>query len=196
VKKILFFSNNKNKKKEINNMFKNSNLDILNLEDFKKIKEPIENASSFEENAKIKSKYGFRAFSLPCFADDSGICISALNNLPGIKSKRFIDENGGIKNTFKLIFKNISQRSDNKAYFKTSISLTINEKNTLFFNGVVGGEITEKPRGENGFGYDPIFVPDGYNKTFAEMTSKEKNNVSHRFIAINKLKNYLLNSFS
>ena len=196
MKEIIFFSHNKYKIKEILILFQKSNFNILSLNNFPKIKEPEETGSSFEENAKIKSKYGFKHLKLPCFADDSGICIRALGNLPGIESKRFLKENGSYEKTFKSIIDKTKKFNDRHAYFQTSISLTINYNKIIFFKGVIRGKISSEPKGDFGFHYDPIFIPEGYNKTFAEMSSDEKNKISHRSIATQKLKKYLLQSFN
>ena len=127
---------------------------------------------------------------MPCFADDSGICIDALNNLPGIKSNRFQKENGGYEKTFKLIIDKAKVTKKFNAYFKTVISLTT-DISTIYFSGSISGKISASPLGSLGFGYDPIFIPRGSIKTFAQMTSVEKNKLSHRSAAIKKLKNYL-----
>ena len=194
MKKILFFSNNENKKEEISYIFDKTKIKLLTLSDFPKISDPKESGDTFEENASIKSNYGFNNFNIPCFADDSGICISALKNLPGTKSKRFIQDNGGEQESFKIIFREIKNKSNKNAFFKTSISLTVNNK-TTYFNGELGGTISDQPRGNYGFGYDPIFIPNGYNKTFGEMLPKEKNKISHRYIAIKKLQKHLSKYF-
>ncbi len=192
MKKIIFFSFNKNKTKEVQKLFSKTNINIVSLNSFSIIKNPVENGSTFQENAKIKSIYGFKKFNQPCFADDSGICISALGDSPGIHSKRFIEKNGGLSNTFNKIIKNSKKKIDNKAYFHTCIALTLDTEKTIFFEGKVYGRISEEPKGRYGFHYDPIFIPKGFNKTFAQMTSLEKNKISHRSIAVNKLKKYLL----
>ena len=196
MKKVIFFSHNINKINEIIELFKDSNINVLSLANFSNIKIPEESGSSFKENSKIKSEYGFKILKLPCFADDSGICISALKNFPGIKSKRFLIESGGWDKAFDKIINKTKKLSDSRAYFQTSISLTINQNKTISFNGIVKGNITSNPRGEGGFDYDPIFIPKGYNKTFAEMSSEEKNKISHRAIATKKLKSYLLLLFN
>ena len=192
MKKIIFYSHNKNKIKEINKIFKQSGIEILSLNNFPNIKEVEECGSSFEENARIKSSYGFKNFKLPCFADDSGLCIKAFGNLPGIRSKRFIEESGSIEKAFKIIIDKTNKFSDRNAYFKTTISLTYNQNKTIFFDGIIKGRISLEPKGLYGFHYDPIFIPDGYDKTFAQMNLKEKNKISHRAIASQKLKKYLL----
>ena len=190
MKKIFFFSKNKDKISEIEKLFDGVKINILNCNKYNFIA-PEEVGSSFKENAKIKSEFGFNFLKVPCFADDSGLCINALNNFPGIKSKRFIDECGGLEKTFnKILSKMINL--DNSAYFKTTICLTLKNKENIFFNGITKGKISKKPKGNNGFGYDSIFVPDGHKETFAEMSLKRKNQISHRSKAINKLKKYLL----
>jgi len=190
VKELLFFSHNKFKIKEVRQILQSSEIKILTLYDFPEINEPKEIGETFEENAMIKSAFGFKSFGLPCFADDSGICIKALNNLPGIKSKRFQKENGGYKKTFDIIINQTKLKKNYKAFFQTSIALTINDQNTVYFNGIANGEISNRPLGSLGFHYDPIFIPADKNKTFAQMTQKEKNKISHRAIALKKLKKY------
>ena len=195
MKEIIFFSNNKNKNSEISELFKDTPIKILNLNNFNKIKSPNESGVSFKENAKIKSNFGLQAFKKPCFADDSGICIEAMKNNPGIYSKKFLEQSRGNSDAFNLIFSLVNKTKKNKAFFQTSICLSLNAKKHIFFNGIVKGTITKNIKGSGGFGYDPIFIPLGYKKTFAEMTLKEKNLISHRSIAINKLKKYLLTLF-
>ena len=192
MKKIIFFSNNEHKVLEIKKLFNKTNINIVGLEKFPKINIPKENGLTFKENAKIKSDYFFKKFDKPCFADDSGICISALDNLPGVRSKRFIKINGGYKKTFKKIIEKTNIASNYKAYFHTCIALTLSLEKTIFFEGRVYGKISKIPIGKHGFHYDPIFIPNGFNKTFAEMSAIDKNKISHRSIAVNKLKKYLL----
>ena len=192
MKKIIFFSFNKNKIKEIQNLFSKTNINILGLNSFSRIKNPIENGSTFQENAKIKSIYGFKKFKKPCFADDSGICIDALGGLPGIKSRRFIEKNEGFNKAFNKIIKKTNKELNYKAYFHTCIALTLDAEKTIFFEGRIYGRISKEPKGRHGFHYDPIFIPKGFKKTFAQMTSSEKNKISHRSLAVKKLKKYLL----
>ena len=187
MKEIIFFSNNKNKFLEISKLFKDIPIKILSLNDFDKIKSPNENGLTFKENAKIKSSLGLQVFKKTCFADDSGICIEAMNNNPGINSKKFLETNNSLLDAFNLILSLVDKTKKNKAFFQTSICLSLNVK-----DGIIRGTITKSIKGSNGFGYDPIFIPHGYKKTFAEMKVEEKNAISHRSIAINKLKKYLL----
>ena len=191
MKELIFFSHNSHKIKEVKKLLENIDTNILSLHDFPNILKPKENGFSFEENAKIKSNYGYKKLKLPCFADDSGICISALNNSPGIKSKRFLEKNNNKKKIFKTIIDKAKELSDFQAYFQTSISLTFNNE-SIFFRGIVKGKISPEPRGKYGFHYDPIFIPKGSKKTYAEMTMEEKNKISHRARAIKKLKKFLI----
>ena len=190
---LLFFSNNKNKIIEIRKIFKKFNLRLLSLRDLDISDEPAENGRTFEENAKIKSDFGFNKTGIPCFADDSGICIEALNWKPGVLSKRFLNDFKSTESCFRSIIKSTKKTLKLKAYFKTSISLTVKDNQNLIFNGKIDGKISVQAKGGFGFGYDPIFIPKNYNKTLAELSTKEKNEISHRSIAVTKLINFLIN---
>ena len=191
MKDILFFSHNQKKIIEIKQIFKDSKIKIYDLNSFKKIKEPKETGATFSSNAKIKSKYGQQLFDMPCFADDSGFCVEALKNNPGVKSKRFLEKFSNNKKAFEYIISNVVKKRNNKAFFVTAISLTLKENHHITFLGKINGTVSLKPKGMNGFGYDPIFIPENNIKTFAEMNLEEKNVISHRKIAITKLKSFL-----
>ena len=191
MKDILFFSHNQKKIIEIKQIFKDSKIKIYDLNSFKKIKEPKETGATFSSNAKIKSKYGQQLFDMPCFADDSGFCVEALKNNPGVKSKRFLEKFSNNKKAFEYIISNVVKKRNNKAFFVTSISLTLKENHHITFLGKISGTVSLEPKGVNGFGYDPIFIPENNIKTFAEMSLEEKNVISHRKIAITKLKSFL-----
>ncbi len=193
MRQLFFFSNNRNKIIEIRKILSKFNLKILSLNDVGINHEPKESGQTFEENAKIKSDYGFKKTGIPCFADDSGICIEALSWKPGVHSKRFLNSFKNKEACFRSIIE--SSRKNNKlnAYFKTSISLSINNNRNIVFNGKIDGTISEQVRGGYGFGYDPIFIPKYYNKTLAELSTREKNEISHRAIAVTKLINFLFN---
>ena len=193
MKNLLFFSHNNKKVSEVEKILSRRDIKIYNLNFYNKIKEPIESGKSFAENAKIKSYCGLKEFKIPCFADDSGICIEALNNKPGIKSKRFLEEFETYKHAFDHIISRVINKKNDRAFFKTAICLSIKKNYHIVFEGMVNGRISTKPKGVNGFGYDPIFIPDGYKKTFAEMNSKEKNTISHRLIALRKMQSFLFN---
>ena len=128
---------------------------------------------------------------MPCFADDSGFCVEALKNNPGVKSKRFLEKFSNNKKAFDYIISNVIKKKNNKAFFVTAISLTLKANHHIIFLGKIYGTVSLEPRGTNGFGYDPIFVPENNIKTFAEMNLEEKNIISHRKIAITKLKSFL-----
>ena len=191
MKDILFFSHNQKKIIEVKQIFKDSRIKVFDLNSFEKIKEPRETGNTFASNAKIKSKYGQKVFNMPCFADDSGFCVEALKNNPGVKSKRFLEKFSNKKKAFEYIISNVIEKKNNKAFFVTAICLTLKDNHHIVFLGRVNGTVSLKPKGTNGFGYDPIFVPENYTRTFAEMSLEEKSVISHRKIAITKLKSFL-----
>ena len=191
MKDILFFSHNQKKIIEVKQIFKDSKIKVYDLNSFEKTKEPTETGNTFSSNAKIKSKYGQKLFNMPCFADDSGFCVEALKNNPGVKSKRFLEKFFNKKKAFEYIISNVIKKKNNKAFFVTAISLTLKKNHHIIFLGKINGAVTLEPKGSNGFGYDPIFIPENHYKTFAEMKLKEKNIISHRKIAITKLKSFL-----
>tara|TARA_Y100001970_G_scaffold60628_1_gene77122 strand:+ start:715 stop:1302 length:588 start_codon:yes stop_codon:yes gene_type:complete len=193
VKEIFFFSNNQNKIQEISNLFIKFNYKLLSLNNFKDIASPLENGKTFKENAKIKSIYGYKKFNKLCFADDSGICIDALNGAPGVNSKQYLESEKNKNLVLNKIISLTKNKNNYNAFFETSICLTVNINKQIFFSGKVYGKISLKIRGNHGFGYDPIFIPNGMNLTFSEMSLYQKNLLSHRAIAINKLSKYLIN---
>ena len=192
MREIIFFSNNKNKIKEISALFKYSNIKILSLNNFKnKILSPEETGNTFDNNAKIKSLFGYNFFKKYCFADDSGICIEALGGGPGINSKKFLESNKNSTDKLIEIILLTKKKNNFLAFFQTSICLSLSSDHVIYFKGKIKGKISKEIKGSNGFGYDPIFIPDGEDLTFAEMTNQKKNSLSHRAIAIKKLKRYL-----
>ena len=191
MKNILFFSHNQKKIIEIKKIFNSSKIKLLDLNSFNNIREPQETGLTFPSNAKIKSQYGQKIFEIPCFADDSGFCVEALNNNPGVKSKRFLEKFSNNKKAFEYIISNVKKKKNNKAFFVTAISLTLKKNHHIIFMGRINGTVSMKPVGDYGFGYDPIFIPENTNKTFAQMKLKEKNSISHRKIALSKLTSFL-----
>ena len=159
MKEVVFFSNNQNKITEILKLLNSSNLNILSLNDFKQTPSPKETGKTFEDNAKIKSNFGFKTFKKICFADDSGICIDALDGGPGVNSKDFISKNNETKVALKEIINLTKKTKKFKAFFQTSICLSISKERSIFFNGLIEGEISKEIKGVFGFGYDPIFIP-------------------------------------
>ena len=189
--KILIYSSNQKKISELKKIILIKKLKFVTLKNINLKSLPKEYGKTFKENAIIKSKFGFNKYKLPCVADDSGICISALQNRPGVYSNRFLNKYKTIKKAHYEILKKINKTGNNNAYFKTVISLTYKKNKTITFEGIKRGVIVQKMLGKNGFGYDPIFKPNNSKKTFAQMTKKEKNSISHRSIAINKLLKFL-----
>ena len=193
MKKLLFFSNNNNKLIEINQLFKNLKLEIISPDNYNFIGDPEETGNSFAENAKIKSLFGYENFEVACFAEDSGICIEALGWKPGIFSKRYLSSFKNKFSCFREIINKVKHTEKVRAYFQTSVCLTLKKNYHLVFEGKINGTISQKISGKGGFGYDPIFIPDGEFETFSQMDKMKKNKISHRSIAINKLINFLSN---
>lgn len=190
MKKIVFVTNNTYKICEVAAITKGK-IDVIGLKDIGFEGEIPETADTIEGNALLKANHIFDRYQIDCFADDTGLEVEALNGAPGVYSARYAGENATYNdNTLKLLsaLKNLNNRN---ARFKTVIALRLNEK-TYLFEGTVKGKIIEHPRGLAGFGYDPVFVPDGYEQSFAEMSSALKNNISHRGIATQKLIAFLL----
>lgn len=186
---LVFATNNENKIKEINALLTNS-IKLLSLKDIGCNEDIPETADSIEGNAILKAKYVYAKYGYNCFADDTGLEIKSLNGEPGVFSARYAgEEKNGDKNMDKALQK-LVPFSDRAAQFKTVVALVINgEINT--FEGIIEGEITSEKHGKDGFGYDPIFKPNGYEITFAEMPLSEKNKISHRGRAVKKLINFL-----
>ena len=188
---LIFATHNEGKVHEIQNIV-GDNIKILSLTDIGYLEEIPETGSTFNENAFVKANTIYQIYRKPIFADDSGLEVRALNGRPGVYSARYAGV--GLKNFEPHIVKLLNELNgvkDRKARFKSVICLIINDK-TYYFEGLINGQIIDHPRGNNGFGYDPIFVPDGYTKTFAEMDLDEKNKISHRSQAIRKMIDFIL----
>jgi len=188
---LVFASNNKNKIKEIQLLVPQS-IHVLSLEDIGCLEEIPETADTIEGNAILKANYVTENFGLPCFADDTGLEIESLNNEPGVYSARYAGEQKNAEDNMDLVLQKLASKTNRKAQFKTIIALNINNQQHLF-EGIVKGEITLEKSGNQGFGYDPIFQPEGFSTTFAEMTMEQKSIISHRGIAVQKLINFLSN---
>lgn len=151
----------------------------------------IEDADTFDGNALLKAIKIWETYQTPCFADDSGLEVFALNMEPGVYSARYAGpEKDDKKNNAKLLVE-LDGEIDRRAQFKTVLCLILNKEEKHYFEGIIEGTIREKKRGENGFGYDPLFVPNGSSKTFAEMSIEEKNEFSHRARALQKMLDFL-----
>lgn len=187
--KLVFATNNKNKIKEIKHLIGNS-IELLNLEDIGCFEEIPETADTIEDNAIQKAQYVYEKYGHNCFADDTGLEIEALNGEPGVYSARYAGDQKNPEDNMNKVLEKLKEKSNRKAQFKTVIALIIDGKLTCF-EGIVMGEITREKSGSEGFGYDPIFKPNDYDKTFSEMDLDEKNIISHRAIATKKLIQFL-----
>ncbi|SKB58031.1 XTP/dITP diphosphohydrolase [Parapedobacter luteus] len=185
---LVFATNNAHKLEEVQAMVGND-IRLLTLADIGCTDDIPETGDTFEANASQKSSYLYTKYGYDCFADDSGLEVEALNNEPGVYSARYSGTRDMEKN-IDLLLSRLGNHPNRKARFRTVISLLLDGK-TYFFEGAVEGEIGYKRQGSGGFGYDPLFTPDGYDKTFAEMTAAEKNAISHRAIAVAKLAEFL-----
>lgn len=196
MKTLVFASNNAHKLEEIRAILGNK-FDVKSLKDIGCNVDIPETGTTFRENALQKARYVKDHFGLDCFADDSGLQVEALGGEPGVYSARYAVKNGrqvtaGNKDdaNMDVLLEKLAGEENRKACFRTCIAL-IYEGGTHFFDGVVEGHIITEKRGDGGFGYDPLFVPDGYEKTFAEMGNEVKNNISHRAKAVEKLAEFL-----
>ncbi|PID59267.1 MAG: non-canonical purine NTP pyrophosphatase, RdgB/HAM1 family [Ignavibacteriae bacterium] len=186
---LIFASQNEGKIKEVQKIFEDKNIKILSLKDIGFVKEIVEDSDTFEGNAFIKAKTIYEKYKLPVIADDSGLEVLQLNNRPGVFSARYAGEDATYKeNNIKLLGELDKYPQPHKAQFVCCAVYLDSEKKISQF-GKLEGEIIKEFKGENGFGYDPIFKPDGYEITLAEMSLKEKNRISHRANAFNLLKN-------
>jgi len=183
MNKLVFATHNLHKKEEVSAML--PAYEILSLTDIGCITDIPETGLTFEENASIKSRYVYENYHLDCFSDDSGLEVEALNNEPGIYSARYSGVRGDSVN-LQFLLNRMQGVPNRSAQFKSVISLIIAGQHYLF-EGVVKGWLRTAPSGGSGFGYDPVFVPDGYDKTFAEMSLEEKNKISHRAQAMQQL---------
>ena len=191
--KLVFATNNLNKLSEVQKMLPES-IQLLSLKDINCFDDIEETATTLEGNAQIKANYITQKFGYNCFADDTGLEVDSLNGEPGVYSARYAGEPTNAENNMQKLLSELKNKSNRKAQFRTSICLNLDGKQYLF-DGISKGKILTKKQGEQGFGYDPIFQPEGYTQSFAEMTSEEKNSISHRGRAIQKLVDFL-NSLS
>ena len=187
---LVFATNNKYKLKEVQNLL-GSKIKLLNLKDISFFDEIPEDFNTLEENASQKARHIYERFNLNCFADDTGLEIEYLNGAPGVISARYAGESCSFEDNIAKVLKELGDASNRKARFRTVISLILGGKE-YFFEGMVDGEILVERQGTDGFGYDPIFRPIGFYKSFAEMSLDEKNQISHRGRATQKLVDFLL----
>jgi len=187
--KIVFATNNKHKVTEIKDLL-NSKVKVLTLNDIGCFEEIEETEDTLEGNAKIKSDHVKNNYGYDCFADDTGLEVEALGGAPGVYSARYAGENASFEDNVNKLLKALEGESNRKARFRTVISLQLNGKQE-FFEGICNGKIELVPKGAEGFGYDPIFTPDGFDMSFAEMDLSTKGKISHRGRAVAKLVEFL-----
>jgi XTP/dITP diphosphohydrolase len=186
---LVFATNNSHKLNELRAIVGNR-FSIISLKELGCFDEIPETETTLVANALQKAKYIHDRFHCNCFADDTGLEIDALNGRPGVYSARYAGEHCSFQDNINKVLSELQGVTNRKASFVTIIALILNDEN-YFFEGKIEGEIMEREKGTNGFGYDPIFKPLGYNKTFAELTSVEKNSISHRALTTKKLNDFL-----
>jgi len=186
--KLVFATNNQHKLKEVQAML--TNFDIVSLADIHCFEDIPETADNLVGNAILKANFITEKYGLDCFADDTGLEVEALNYEPGVYSARYAGEDNNAEANMNKLLKNLENNPNRKAQFKTAIALNIQGKQFIF-EGICKGNILTEKRGDSGFGYDPIFMPEGFNRSFAEMNLAEKGGISHRGKAVEKLVTYL-----
>lgn len=188
--KLVFATNNANKLAEVKAML--TNFEIVSLKEIGCFEDIPETSNTLEGNAKIKADYISEHFGLNCFADDTGLEVYALEMEPGVYSARYAGAGRNSEANMQKLLKELEGKADRTAQFRTAVALNLEGKQYLF-EGVCKGEILPSKTGSQGFGYDPIFKPENYEQSFAEMSMEEKSNISHRGLAIQQLVNFLKN---
>ena len=189
MKKFVFATNNAHKLKEVAAIVGHQ-IELLSLKDIGCHDDIPETSDTLEGNALQKAKYVYERYHIDCFADDTGLEVEALGGAPGIYSARYAGEGHNSEENIRKLLHELEGKDNRKARFRTVFALIINGKEHLF-EGIVKGEIIATKRGTSGFGYDPVFVPEGFTQTFAEMSDAQKNKISHRAIGVNKLCKFL-----
>ncbi len=187
---ICFATNNSHKLEEARSIL-GSRFNVASLQDINCKEELPETRDTLEGNSLQKAEYVFSNFSIACFADDTGLEVEALDGAPGVFSARYAGEQRNSEDNIALLLKNLAGQQNRNARFRTIITLVGLTPQPLQFEGVIHGTITKDRSGQSGFGYDPVFVPAGHTQTFGQMAAAEKNQVSHRALALQKLADYL-----
>ncbi|WP_298553218.1 non-canonical purine NTP diphosphatase [uncultured Parabacteroides sp.] len=190
-KKLVFATNNLHKLQEITKIA-GKDFEIVSLSDINCHDDIPETADTLEGNALQKAHYIKEQYGYDCFADDTGLEVEALDNAPGVYSARYAGSGHDAEANMNKLLSEMQGKKNRKARFRTVIALILDEKEYLF-DGIIKGDIIEEKKGSAGFGYDPIFMPEGYTQTFAELGDEIKNNISHRALAVNKLVSFLSN---
>ena len=188
-KKFVFATNNAHKLEEVTAIL-GDKIELLSMKDIHCHADIPETADTLEGNALLKARYIFENYNMDCFADDTGLEVEALNGAPGVYSARYAGDAHNSEANMRKLLQDMEGIENRKAQFRTIFALIINGKEHLF-EGIVKGEITKHRCGSSGFGYDPVFIPEGYTQTYAEMGNTLKNKISHRALATNKLCNFL-----
>ena len=189
MKRIVFATNNQHKLQEIRDIL-GSGYEVVSLKEIGCDVDIPETGNTLEENALQKAQYVYDHYHLSCFADDTGLEVEALNGAPGVYSARYAGDAHNSEANMQKLLQDMEGMENRKARFRTVFALIVNGKEHLF-EGIVKGEITKHRHGTSGFGYDPVFIPEGYTQTYAEMGSELKNKISHRAVATDKLCNFL-----
>lgn len=189
ITKLVFATHNRHKLEELRSICGNS-INIYSPSDFGLFEDILETGNSLESNALLKAQFVHSKLLLNCFADDTGLEVEALDGAPGIFSARYAGENKDSKKNIEKLLYELKYYTNRKAQFRTVIALIIKNK-PFYFEGIITGQIIKESRGSFGFGYDSVFIPDGYTRTFAELSDIIKNNISHRAIAVNKMLDFL-----
>ncbi len=192
MKNLVFATGNIHKLQEVQGLFKEG-FALSCLKDVNITEEIPETADNLVDNALQKARYVYEKCGIPCFADDTGLEVDALDGAPGVYSARYAGEQKDSKLNMLLLLKNMNGQTNRNARFRTIIAYIDENAQEHIFEGEIKGKIIENMAGENGFGYDPIFVPEGYEETFAELSSEIKNTISHRARAMEKFLSYINN---
>ncbi|GAA4433144.1 non-canonical purine NTP diphosphatase [Pontibacter saemangeumensis] len=189
MKRLCFATNNRHKAAEVSQMLEGK-FELLTLQDIGCHEELAEDQETLEGNSRQKAEYVWQHYNVSCFADDTGLEVEALGGAPGVYSARYAGPQRSDSDNIRLLLQNLAPHQNRKARFRTSITLILDGRQHQF-EGTVEGTISDAWKGDKGFGYDPVFVPDGYDRTFAEMSSEEKNAISHRGRAVRQLVGFL-----
>ena len=191
--KLVFATNNKHKLQEVRDIV-GDRVEVLSLADIGCYDDIPETADTLQGNALIKARHIYEKYGFDCFADDTGLEVEALDGAPGVYSARYAGEECDSEANMRKLLENLTGKTNRNAQFRTVIALIINGEEMLF-NGIVKGVIATEKKGDSGFGYDPIFVPEGHSASFAQMSSEMKNSMSHRFRATQQLSDYLKENY-
>ena len=191
--KLVFATNNKHKLQEVRDIV-GDRVEVLSLADIGCCDDIPETADTLQGNALIKARHIYEKYGFDCFADDTGLEVEALDGAPGVYSARYAGEDCDSEANMRKLLENLTGKTNRNAQFRTVIALIINGEEMLF-NGIVKGSIATEKKGDSGFGYDPVFIPEGHSESFAQMSSEMKNSMSHRFRATQQLSDYLKENY-